>query len=215
MDTGLPSYYLLGNKDGMFHYGTLGEVAVNKDPYDIIRGFLKRWKKAICVSDQGGDLTPMRKIQAEFPGRVFLCYYRRDTTGKNMIKWGQGDDYGIVTVDRNRMIQMIVEQLKDLGRIRFNGTKEEWIEFADHFNNIYREWVVTPNNVGKDDTSLYGDKFVWKRTGDDHFLHCLLYTLVGLDKFSRMKATIMSPGVFDELEKPKFNNILTPDDYAL
>ena len=214
VDTGLPSYFLVGNKNGFFHYGSLGEATAGKDPYDMIRSFLKRWKKAVVVSDQGGDLTPMRKIQAEFPGRVFLCYYRRDTTGKNMIKWGQGDDYGIVTVDRNRMIQMIVEQLKELGRIQFNGTKEEWTEFADHFNNIYREWVVTPSNVGKDDTSLYGDKFVWKRTGADHYLHTLVYALVGLDKFSRMKATIMSPGIMDELEKPRFNNIMTPDDYA-
>lgn len=214
LDTGLPGHFVIGNKDGVFHYGTLKDGTASTDSYDTIRGFLRRWKKAIVVSDQGGDLTPMRKIQAEFPGRVFLCYYRRDKADKDMIKWGQGDNYGIVTVDRNRMLQMIVEQLKDIGRIRLNGTKEEWIEFAEQFNNLYREFVVSQNNIGKDDPTLYKNQFVWKRMGPDHFVHALLYMLVGLDRFAQMKATIVQPGVLDEIPNPKFNNILIPEDYA-
>lgn len=212
VDTGLPIHYVIGNKDGIFHYGQCKEPSQGYDPYDTIEGFLKRWKKAIIVSDQGGDLIGIRKLQAKYPGRVYLCYYRRDSVAKDVIQWGQGDQYGIVKVDRNRMIQLIVEQLKDIGRIRFNGSKEEWMELADHFNNIYREFVVSPNNQGKDDSSLYKNQFVWKRVGPDHYVHALLYMLVGLDRFSKQEATVISPSFLEELPKGR---IFNSDDYVM
>jgi hypothetical protein len=212
VDTGLPIHYVIGNKDGLFHYGQCKEPSQGYDPYDTLEGFLKRWKKSIIVSDQGGDLIGIRKLAAKYPGKVYLCYYRRDSTGAQMIKWGQGDNYGIVTVDRNRMIQMIVEQLKEIGRIKLNGTKEEWTEFADQFNNIYREFVTSNNGQGKDDSSLYKNQFVWKRMGPDHYVHSMVYLLTGLDRFSQMKATIIQPGFIDELPKGR---IFTQDDYAI
>ena len=211
VDTGLPIHYLIGNAQGFFHYGECKEPSASYDPYDELEGFLKRWKKSIMVADQGGDLIGIRKLQAKYPGRVYLTYYRRDTTQQKMIKWGQGDDYGNVTVDRNRMIQMIVEQLKEIGRIKFCGSKEEWTDFANHFNNIYREFVVARNNIGKDDPTLYKNQFVWKRMGPDHFLHTLVYALTALDRFATMKAIIVQPGFVDELPKGR---VFEPDDYA-
>lgn len=211
VDTGLPIHYVIGNQQGIFHYGTCKEASSSYDPYDTIEGFLKRWKKSIVISDQGGDLIGIRKLQAKYPGRVFLCYYRRDTTGTIMIKWGQGDDYGKVTVDRNRMMQMIVEQLKELNRIRFYGTREEYVELASHFDNIYREFAVSTNNIGKDDPTLYKNQFIWKRMGPDHFVHAMLYCLVGIDKYGQSKATIVAPDMFEELPKGR---IYEPDDYV-
>ena len=216
VDTGLPIHYVIGNKDGLFHYGQCKEPSQGYDPYDTIEGFLKRWKKSIVVSDQGGDLIGIRKLQAKYPGRVYLCYYRAESVEKDIIKWGQGDQYGIVRVDRNRMIQLVVDQLKEIGRIRFNGTKIEWLELADHFNNIYREFVVSTNNQGKDDASLYKkNRFVWKRMGADHYVHAMLYCLVGLDRYARQEVKIMMPGILEEVEKPRINNILSTDDYAI
>jgi len=212
VDTGLPIHYCIGNAQGIFHYGSCKEPSAGYDPYDTIESFLKRWKRSIVISDQGGDLIGIRKLQAKYPGRVYLCYYRKDRDSKEMIRWGQGDDYGIVSVDRNRMIQMMVEQLKEIGRIRFNGTKEEWVEFASHFNNIYREFAVSKDNIGKDDPTLYRNQFIWKRNGPDHFVHAMLYMLVGLDRYAKQKASVVTPNMFEEIPKGR---IYQPDDFAI
>ena len=86
----------------------------------------------------------------------------------------------------------MVEQLRDPGRIRINGTPEEWQDFANHFGNIYREKVVVKDTKDKVDRSLYGNEYVWKRNGADHFVHSLLYAVVGLSKYGESLATIVS-----------------------
>jgi hypothetical protein len=81
------------------------------------------------------------------------------------------------------MIQLTVEQMRDVGRIRINGTPEEWREWACHFDNIYRTMKETP----------LGAEYVWERNGPDHWVHSLVYTLVGLDKYATSLATIVAP----------------------
>ncbi len=191
VDTGLPIHFTCMNKTGAFYYGKCKNPSDGYDPYDELESFLLRWPNSIIVSDQGGDLVGIRRLQAKYIGRVFLCYYRKDKKGKEMIKWGENNELGIVTVDRNRMISLIVEQLRDIGLIRLNGSQEDWLEFADHFGNIYRELVTVKETAGKDAHTLYGNEYVWKRSGPDHFVHTLLYALVGLDRFAQDKAQIV------------------------
>lgn len=197
VDTGLPVYYTIMNKDGIFYYGTCADASSGKDPYLELEGFMKRWPRAIIISDQGGDLTPMRVMQTKFPGRVWLCYYRKDRKTLDVIRWGENDDYGTVVVDRNKMMQLMVEEFRDIGRIRINGTPDEWSEWAGHFGNIYREKVLVKNSPDKDDRSLYGNEYVWKRNGPDHWVHATLYARVGLDKFSSDMAKIVAPNGFE------------------
>ncbi len=197
VDTGLPIHYTLMNKQGVFYYGKCKEPSANYDPYSEIEGFLKRFPKSVVVCDQGGDLIGIRKLQAQYPGRVFLCWYRKDRKTNDVIRWGEKEEHGTVIVDRNRMIQLIVEQLRETGRIRLNGTKDEWQEFASHFGNIYREKVVVKEAKDKDDRSLYGAEYVWKRNGPDHYLHTLLYAVVGMEKYGTSVATIVAPNVFE------------------
>lgn len=200
VDTGLPIHYTILNKEGVFFYGKCKPPSDTYDPYDTIEALLKRWPKSIVVSDQGGDLIGIRKLQAKYPGRVFLCYYRRDKSGKEMIKWGKGSDFGTVTVDRNRMIQLTVEHLRDIGRIRLNGNRDEWTEFGTHFNNIYRTAKV--NGLGV-------TEFVWERNGADHFVHALVYALVGLDRYATALATVVEPSMFADIETGRiFDNSL-------
>jgi len=201
VDTGLPIYYTLLNKDGVFYYGNCGDAT--GDPYGVLEKLLIRYPNSILISDQGGDLIGIRQLQAKYPGRVFLCYYRKDKKSLDIINWGEGTEFGKVVVDRNRMMQLMVEQLKDIGRIRINGSKEEWKDWAKHFDNIYREKVVIKETKDKDDRSLYGAEYVWKRSGADHFCHSLLYALVGLDKFGTQRATIMDNDVFKGIVEAK------------
>lgn len=190
VDTGLPIHFCILNKQGVFYYGKCKPPAEKYDPYDTLESFLRRWTKSIIVADQGGDLIGIRKLQAKYPGRVYLCYYRRDRSGKQMIKWQEGEDYGTVVVDRNRMIQMTIEQLRDVGRIPLNGSKDDFKEFATHFGNIYRVAKETPLGV----------EYQWERNGPDHFVHALIYALTGLDKFATSMATVVEANMFEDME---------------
>lgn len=215
VDTGLPWHLTCVNKEGVFYYERLKNVGdtgttPDYDPKNRIRELLKRWPKSIVVADQGGDLTPMRILQQEFPGRVFLCYYRKDKKSPEVVTWGTGYDYGTVIVDRNKMIQLIVEQMRDVGRIRLHGVKEDWQDFASHFGNIYRELIVVKESKDKDNRTLYGNEYVWKRNGPDHFVHTLLYALVGLDKYGGDMATVVGSSGFEGMETGRMFSNPTP-----
>jgi len=195
VDTGLPIYYTLMNKEGVFNFGTCEAPSATYDPYAHLESFLLRWPKSVLISDQGGDLIGIRKLQAKYPGRVYLCFYRRDRKSKEVIQWGEKDELGKVVVDRNRMMQLMVEQLREGNRITLNGSREEWTPFAEHFANIYRVKEETP----------FGAEYQWERKGPDHWVHSLLYAMVGFDRFSGMPQVV---GELDWMDGMKVGRIL-------
>lgn len=191
VDTGLPIHYTCMNKQGVFHYAQCKPPSATYDPYDELEGLLRRWPTSIIIADQGGDLIGIRKLQAKYPGRVYLVWYRKDRKSKEMIEWGENDEQGTVRVDRNQYFQLMVEQLRDVGRIRINGKVDEWTDWAGHFDNVYREIKVALNKPGKDVATNYGAELIWKRNGADHYCHTLLYCLVGMDRYGSAIATFI------------------------
>lgn len=177
VDTGLPIYFVCLNKQGVFYHGTCPK----DDPYAFLESLLKKWPRATIVSDQGGDLIGIRQLQQKYPSRVFLAYYRRDRKTGDLTHW---NDDGSLVIDRNRMITLLVDQLRDIGRIRFNGQTTDWEAFAKHFDNIMRLKEETP----------FGMEYRWERNGPDHYVHTLVYALAGLDRFGEQEATIISNG---------------------
>jgi hypothetical protein len=209
-DTGHGIHYVLMNKQGVFHYGHDPEITPQRTPYDTIRGFLNRFPTSVALFDQGGDLIGVRQLQKEYPGRVFLCFYRKDRKSVDMVKWGQEDEYWKVEVDRNRFITLMVEQLRDIGRIRLNGSRDDWEPFAQHFGTLYREKITSKETREKDNRELYGSEYVWKRTGADHWAHALGYAIVGFQRFGGGEmATIVGADSLG-IPKARFNNIVTP-----
>jgi len=188
VDTGLPIHLTCMNKQGVFYYKALGAPSASYDPYDELEGLLKRWNTSIIIADQGGDLIGIRKLQAKYPGRVYLVFYRKDRKSKEMVEWGEKDEQGTVRVDRNQYFQWMVEQLRDTGRIRLNGKPEEWTDWAKQFDNVYREIKVALDKPGKDVATNYGAELIWKRNGPDHFCHTLLYALIGLERYGTATA---------------------------
>lgn len=191
-DTGHGIHMVLMNKDGVFYFEHDTEITASRTPYDKVRSMLNRFPKSIAVFDQGGDLIGVRQLQTEYPGRVFLCFYNKDKKSIEIVQWGENDEYWKVKVDRNRMITLMVEQLREVGRIVLNGTPEEWEPFASMFGNLYREKIMTKEQKGKDDRGLYGNEWVWKRSGPDHYCHALLYAMVGMQKYGGSSATVMN-----------------------
>ena len=192
VDTGHDIYYTLMNKDGVFYHGYCQSVAEagkgdDYDPYAEIELRLKDFPNSVLVADQGGDLIGIRKLQAKYPGRVFLCWFVKETKNKELIRWGENDEYGKVLVDRNRIIQLIVDQIKEQ-RLVFNGTKEDWKPFFEHALNIYRVKEIKGEN---ENDPQYGWRWVWKRKGPDHWFMSLVYALVGMDKYAEDLAQIV------------------------
>lgn len=192
VDTGLPIYYTLANKSGFFHYGRCSDAGTGKDPYKELEYFLIRWPTSIIVSDQGGDLSGIRILQARYPGRVFLVWYRKDKKTMQLVTWGEGEEYGKVVADRNRCIQLFVDEMLDK-RVTFNCNttnqqemEAEWHDYTTHWMNIYRTWETDDNG--------FIDKtkgFVWNRQGPDHWVHSTIYARIGLDKFMNQRATVV------------------------
>lgn len=201
VDTGLGLHMTLLNKQGVFYYEHDDVITATRNPYQRLEALMKRFPRSIVMIDQGGELMHTRELQAKYPGRVFLVYYRQDRKSVDLVDWGEDYEYGKVTVDRNRMMTLVVEQLRDTGRVRLNGTKDEWAPWASMFGSLYREKVAVKETKDKDDRSLYGNQYVWKRNGPDHYAHALLYGIVGLQRYGGEPAKILGSGALDGIHK--------------
>jgi len=179
VDTGIDLRYVIGNRNGLLGYGQVKQYepdAVLNIPLEqTLEYFLKKFPTLIMVMDQGGDIIGSRKLAAKYPGRVFLCHYGVDRKTLQLIRWGEGDESGNVNVDRNRMIQLVIDEFKQK-RIRlYNGTKAEWYNYYLHWSHIYRVW---------EEDTLGIRRYKWLRNDRDDWVHATAYWRVGMDRFA-------------------------------
>lgn len=195
VDTGHNIHYVLMNKQGIFYHGYINSVAENEqlevpipnyDPYDELDKLMQRFPKMIMVADQGGDLIGIRKLQNKYKGRVFLCWFTKETKTKQIIRWGEGVEFGKVLVDRNRAIQVCVDEIKDR-RFPIWGSLEDWTPYFMHWLNIYR----VREEQGEEGDPQYNWRWVWKRKGPDHLALATIYARVALDKYGESLAEIV------------------------
>lgn len=204
VDTGHDIYFTLMNKDGVFYHGYCQSPQEvndpNYDPYDAIDKLMSNNPTWILIADQGGDLIGIRKMQTKYPGRVFLVWSNKESKNKQLIKWGEKEEYGKVSIDRNRVIQLVVDEINEQ-RTVFNGSKEDWQPFFEHCMNIYRVKEIQ----GEENDPQYGWRWVWKRKGPDHWFMSMIYARVGLDRFTEALAQIIS-------KKPSFQTLPAMND---
>lgn len=189
VDTGHNIHYTLHNKQGLFYHGYISSIAENPtpnyDPYDELDKLLTRFPKSVMVSDQGGDLIGIRKLQAKYRGRVYLCWFVKETRNQQIIRWGEGDEHGKVLVDRNRAVQLVVDEISER-RFPINGETEDWQPYFNHWLNIFRVREIVDENEPS-----YGWRWVWKRKGADHWAMASIYGAVGMDKFMESSAIVI------------------------
>lgn len=188
VDTGVDIRYVIGNRKGLFYIGECND-------YEELEGLLNRWPKAIMVIDQGGDIIGPRKLREKYPGRVFLCFFQEDKKSMQIIRWGENDELGRVIADRNRLLQLTIDELSDK-RIKIHGTKEDWKPLITHFSHIYRTVEEDAQGV---------KKYKWHRSDRDDFVLALAYWRVGMDKVGISDAQIFGrqisiPSATDVLE---------------
>lgn len=166
-DSGLKKHYVLGNKDGIFYAGIATDWAE-------IDSLLKKYDRSIAVIDALPDLTAPRALREKYPGRVFLCHYARDRKTFQLIRWGANLEAGNVTVDRNRAIQMVIDDFATK-KIPLQGTQDDWQEFESHFATLYKTTELDTLGVPVS---------IWNTSnGMDHWVHSCVYWRTGMDKF--------------------------------
>jgi len=176
-DSGLKKHFVLGNREGLFYYG------VTQDWGDI-ESYLKRYQGSIAVIDALPDLTAPRAIREKFPGRVFLCHYHKDRKSIQLTKWGEGTEYGNVTVDRNRMLQTVIDEFSE-GRIPLQGTDGDWRDYMKQWKTLYK--INEPDALGN-------ESFKWETSnGHDHWAHATSYWRTGMERFGGGSAAIGGP----------------------
>jgi hypothetical protein len=168
VDTGVKLDYVVGNRKGIFYHGEATK-------YDDLDDLMNRWPKAIAVVDMGGDLIGSRAFQARHRGRVFLCALTADRKTQEMIHWGKGDENGACRADRNRLIQLVVDEFRE-GRIPVHGTENDWYEYWLDWDNLSRIKVV-------DSETGEFKGFKWVRNGRDHRALATVFWRIGMDRF--------------------------------
>lgn len=190
-DSGLKKHYVLGNRDGLFYAG------IATDWKTAVEDNLAKYERSIAVIDALPDLTEPRRLREKYPGRVFLCHYARDRKTFQLIRWGKGPEAGNVTVDRNRMMQITIDDFANK-KIPLQGTQDDWAEFASHWETLYKIFELDALGV---------PQFKWETSsGLDHFCHASLYFRVGMDRFRNEGGKIF-------MEEPVFtvSNPIAPD----
>jgi hypothetical protein len=177
LDTGLRLDYVLGNKNGLFFQGDCTD-------YGELNALMDRWKNLIFVVDAGGDLIGSRSFAERWPGRVYLCYLTGDRKKNELAVWGKGDEHGAVTVDRNRAIQLCVDEFR-MKLIRVHGTQDDWFEYWLDWNNLSKMKVLDPNT-----NEIRGYK--WIRNGRDHRALATVFWRVGMMRFAGMGSIVVS-----------------------
>ena len=131
------------------------------------------------VIDSGGDLIASREMRERYKNRVFLAYYRQDRKNDELFSWN--DTELSVTIDRNRAIQLIIDEFTDR-RIPIYGNETDWYDYWVHWSHIYR--VTEEDQLGQ-------PKSKWMRSDRDDWVHATVYWRTGMDRFMQGEGAII------------------------
>lgn len=188
VDTGVAINLIAGNKEGIFYYNKTNDYA------ELIQ-LLKRWPNSVAVIDQGGDIIGPRKLREQFKNRVYLCFFARDRKNDELVRWK--DEDGTVVADRNKMIQLVVDEFSEK-RLPVQGSESEWLDYWFEWEKMYR--TVEVNETGP---SVYE----WHKplTGRADYPFATVYWRIGMDKFGEERARFI--GVGDKFGAPSVDSI--------
>lgn len=165
-DSGIRKHFVVGSTRGLMTYG------VTEDWSDIAR-LLVKYKNAIAVIDSMPDITGPRELREKFPNRVFLAHYFQGGKSMQLVKWGKSDEAGRVLVDRNRLLQFLVDEFT-MKRIPVYGREDEWEDYFAHWDTLYR--IMEENAQGN-------LKIKWESSnGNDHWALATAYWRAGMEK---------------------------------
>ena len=178
LDTGIINYYVVGTANGLFFYDKC-------EGYDPIEDLLNRYKKAICIIDQGGDLRKPRELKEKYAGRIFLAQFTPDRKSLELVRYGKKGEQGNILADRNRLIQLVVDEFRDQ-KIQVQGKMHEWEKYYKHWNNLTRMPEI-------DTVTGERKQSKWIRSGDDHWALATAYWRIGVERSGEAEIITYEP----------------------
>lgn len=190
VDTGVKIRWVCGDMNGLFD---MGEV----DTYEDLQRVCDKHKDWIMVIDQGGDIIGSRQFQEDNQGKVFLCAFRQDKKSMQLVKWGEGEEYGWVNADRNRAIQLVVDEMNDK-RIPLYGDLDKWWNLWIHFSHIFR--TVDEDRQGN-------LMYVWQRSDRDDYVLAMVYWRIAIERFGQNESYFEGDNWLSKIDEAPYRDI--------
>lgn len=159
VDIGNIKHFVLGSEKGIIRVGTFTE-------WHELDKLLMTPGLKVTVIDAMPENTMAHHYKDTYQN-VFLCHFGVDKENNTVIRWGEGDKFGLVFVDRNRAIDRLVGTILG-GEILYSlPSDRDFRTYVKHCSDLRR--VKEVNNRGI-------EHFVWDSlTGEDHFFFATLY----------------------------------------
>lgn len=189
VDVGNIKHWVLGSEKGIVKVGKFTD-------WDDLDKMLKQYDPVLVI-----DAMPENTMSKHFVKtyrKAFMCYLNRDKKRDSILKWGHGEDRGIIQADRNRFIDQTIDDMlnaKFLYNVQSDKTFREYLDQCETLRRV------------KDVDAMGIERYVWESTnGQDHFFFATM--------FYRMAVESSGVGfVFDSAKKPPSPIIETKDGF--
>jgi hypothetical protein len=153
-------YLGVDTKAGPKHW-TLGCIAKNGEKWVRGYGMTESWDDIIRIRNEHNAMTVIdanpypqypRKLTKEFPGRVFMHWFKEDTKDVGIIRWGRSsptmaEEFHKVFSDRTKLIDEFVYSLNNQ-EILFSLSLGEIEDYIQHLTIMYRALIAQPAQPG-------------------------------------------------------------------
>lgn len=176
VDTGNDMNYVIGNKYGIYYYNKCSD-------YSELEKLMERFPNAMMIIDGGGDISGPKRLKERFVNRVYSCFFRPDRKNDEVLTWK--DDDQTVLVDRNKILQTVVDELTER-RIPIYGSEAEWWDYWLEWKGMYRT-----NELNSLDVPVHH----WNKpsTGRCDYPFATVYWRIGMERFMEQYATFNAP----------------------
>lgn len=137
------------------------------------------------VIDAMPDQVVPKRLAEKYRGRVFINYFVQDRKNLGIIRWADGDDYGVVQSDRTKLIDHAVSEINGKD-IMFYMALQDMEELISHGIVLYR--TVEENALG-----VPVPKWNTQENKPDHFFFALLYWRIALTKVLGGSGMVINP----------------------
>ena len=181
IDVGKVKHWVLGSQDGIFKIGKC-------ESREEIEGLIERYNPTV-VMDAGPERTWAEEFRRKYP-KFYINFYHRDKDKKDLVRFGEDKEVGIIWSDRNRVIDAVATDMA-IGEVQFDLPAKDLENYIKHWEAMVRK---------REEDALGMDRYVWEKampTSADHWAHATVYWWIGRRK---VEATKVLPGKREKVQ---------------
>lgn len=173
-------YVMIGTEEGAFVIARLQDT-VEKTKWERWAELMEVYDVRYCVIDGGYKPNEVMDAAKQFPGRVWVNWYKDDPKKAKIVRWADDSFTGKqldweeeikILTERDRMIDYVLNKLKHGGIRFFYSPNDEAIKLLiEHVSTTYARTVT--DRLGMETRE-------WVSTGKDDLLHAMIYYVIAL-----------------------------------